>query len=269
MRINVHAGHNPDGKVGCGAIGLIKESTENRNVKNEVVRQLQALGHTVYDCTVDDGTSAGNILTKIVNKCNAHTVDLDVSIHFNAGAKNTAGNGKTTGTECYIYSDNSKAKSYAQAVCKAISELGYKNRGIKVRTDLYFLRNSKAPAMLIECCFVDDKDDIKLYNVQSMASAIVKGITGQSVAAQPVSKPVQAQTPQTAQASGAFMVKVIVDELNYRAGAGTEHKVNGTIRDKGTYTIVETAKSKDGGTWGKLKSGAGWINISSKYVTRV
>lgn len=266
MRINVHAGHNPDGKVGCGAIGLIKESTENRNVKNEVIRQLQALGHTVYDCTVDDGTSAGNVLTKIVKKCNAHTVDLDVSIHFNAGAKNTAGNGKTTGTEVYVYTDNSKAKSYAQAVCNAISALGYKNRGVKVRTDLYFLRNTKAPAMLIECCFVDDKDDIKLYNVQSMASAIVKGITGQSVAIQPVQT--QQQT-QTAQASGSFMVKVKVDELNYRAGAGTEHKVNGVIKDKGTYTIVETAKAKDGGTWGKLKSGAGWINISNKYVTRV
>lgn len=33
MKINVHAGHNPDGKVSCGAIGLIKESTEAKKVK--------------------------------------------------------------------------------------------------------------------------------------------------------------------------------------------------------------------------------------------
>lgn len=33
MIINVHAGHNPDGKVACGAIGIIRESTEARNVK--------------------------------------------------------------------------------------------------------------------------------------------------------------------------------------------------------------------------------------------
>ena len=58
MVINVHAGHNPDGKVACGAIGIIRESTEARNVKNEVIRQLKGLGHTVYDCTVDNGTSA-------------------------------------------------------------------------------------------------------------------------------------------------------------------------------------------------------------------
>lgn len=44
MRIGVHAGHNPDGKIGCGAIGLIKESTENRNVKNEVIRLLKLAG---------------------------------------------------------------------------------------------------------------------------------------------------------------------------------------------------------------------------------
>ena len=41
MKINVHAGHNPDGKVACGAIGLIKESTEARKVKKEVIRLLR------------------------------------------------------------------------------------------------------------------------------------------------------------------------------------------------------------------------------------
>ena len=61
MIINVHAGHNPDGKVGCGAVGIVRESTENRNVKNEVIRQLKALGHTVYDCTVDDGAAHGSV----------------------------------------------------------------------------------------------------------------------------------------------------------------------------------------------------------------
>lgn len=33
MVINVHAGHNPHGKVACGAVGLISESLENRRVK--------------------------------------------------------------------------------------------------------------------------------------------------------------------------------------------------------------------------------------------
>ena len=196
MRINVHAGHNPDGKVACGAVGLIKESTENRRVKDEVISQLRQLGHSVYDCTVDNGTSASDVLKKIVEKCNAHTVDLDVSIHFNSGAADKTGNGSTTGSEAYVYSTSSKAKSYAEKVCQEIADLGFKNRGVKCSTSLYVLKNTKAPAMLIECCFVDDRDDVQLYDYKDMASAIVKGITGQSVQSEeePDDLPADAET---------------------------------------------------------------------------
>lgn len=179
MVINVHAGHNPDGRVACGAIGIIRESTEARNVKNEVIRQLKAMGHTVYDCTCENGLSASNVLCNIVGKCNAHAVDLDVSIHFNAGAKDNAGNGQTTGVEAYIYSDTSKAKPYAEKIVKAIAALGFKNRGVKINKKLYVLGHTKAPAMLLECCFVDDKDDVAMYDYKSMADSIVYGITGQ------------------------------------------------------------------------------------------
>lgn len=181
MTINVHAGHNPDGKTACGAIGFIQESTEARKVKDEVICQLRQMGHTVYDCTCEAGTSVSNVLTNIVAACNAHTVDLDVSIHFNSGARDAAGNGKTTGVEVLTYSASSKAKGYAEKVCAAVAGLGFKNRGVKVRTDLRFLRQTKAPAMLVECCFVDDRDDVQLYDAQKMAEAIVYGITGMKV----------------------------------------------------------------------------------------
>lgn len=181
MRINVHAGHNPAGKVACGAVGLINESTEVRRVKDEVISQLRQLGHTVYDCTVDNGTGQKDVLNKIVAKCNAHAVDLDVSIHFNAGAEDERGNGKTTGVEVFVYSAASKAKAFAEKVCRAIAGIGFRNRGVKISTALAVLRNTKSPAMLIECCFVDDRDDVQLYDYRSMASAIVYGITGQRV----------------------------------------------------------------------------------------
>lgn len=181
MKINVHAGHNPDGKIACGAVGLIKESTEARKVKDLVIKYLKQLGHTVYDCTVSNGTSQNDVLKKIVAKCNAHKVDLDVSIHFNSGAKDKKGNKKTTGTEIYIYSLSNKAKSYAQRTVTAIASLGFKNRGVKRSLTLYFLRKTKSPAMLIECCFVDDKDDTTLYSADKMARAIVKGITNKAV----------------------------------------------------------------------------------------
>ena len=131
MVINVHAGHNPDGKAACGAIGYIKESTEARRVKDEVIRMLRELGHTVYDCTVDNGTSKSDVLKKIVSKCNAHTVDLDISIHFNS-ATGLEYDGETTGTEVLVYSGYSKARDEAEAVCAAIAELGFENRGVNL-----------------------------------------------------------------------------------------------------------------------------------------
>lgn len=181
MVINVHAGHNPDGKTACGAVGLIKESTEARRVKDEVISQLKALGHTVYDCTVNNGTGKKDVLQKIVAKCNAHDVDLDVSIHFNSAANDRAGNGKTTGTEVLLYSNASRSHTYAENVCKALALLGFKNRGVKYNPALYVLKNTKAPAMLIEVCFVDDKDDVELYDCKKAADAIVYGITGKYV----------------------------------------------------------------------------------------
>ena len=46
---------------------------------------------------------------------------------------------------------------------------------------IHIFRKANAPAMLVECCFVDDKDDQKIYNAEKMANAIVKGITGLEV----------------------------------------------------------------------------------------
>ena len=57
--------------------------------------------------------------------------------------------------------------------------------------------------------------------------------------------------------SNEFKVKVNVDVLNIRSGVGTSCKVVGQIKDRGVYTIVEKQ-----GSWGKLKSGAGWISLN-------
>ena len=176
MRINVHAGHNPDGKIACGAIGIIKESTEARKVVKKLKKILRERGHTVYDCTTNIGTSQRNVLERIVKKCNAHPVDIDVSIHFNSGANDRNGNGKTTGCEVLVYSLKGNAFKYAASVCRSIESLGLKDRGVKERRDLYVLRHTNAPAMLVECCFVDDKDDVNRYTAKKMAKAIADGI---------------------------------------------------------------------------------------------
>lgn len=244
MKINIHAGHNPDGRIACGAVGLIKESTEARKVKNEVIRLLRNSGHTVYDCTVDNGTSQNDVLSTIVDKCNNHEVDLDISIHFNSGRNDKKGDDATGGTEVYVYSKSSKAKSAAEKICKAIAALGYKNRGVKTSTSLYVIKHTNSPSMLIECCFVDDKDDIEIYNYKTMAEAIVRGITGKN----PTSK--------------SYKVKVSSQTLNVRMGPGFKYPSVGKVERNEVYTIVDTENN-----WGKLKSGAGWISL--KYTEKV
>ena len=63
-----------------------------------------------------------------------------------------------------------------------------------------------------------------------------------------------------------YMVQVTATALNVRADAGTNHKITGVIKDKGTYTIIGE-KTVSGKTWGLLKSKLGWISLA--YTKRV
>ena len=58
-----------------------------------------------------------------------------------------------------------------------------------------------------------------------------------------------------------FKVRVKITDLNIRKGPSTIYGKVGVIAP-GVYTIVEVK-----GSWGKLKSGAGWINLN--YTERV
>lgn len=65
--------------------------------------------------------------------------------------------------------------------------------------------------------------------------------------------------------SKSFIVRVEIKNLNIRKGPGTKYAKAGYC-PVGSYTIVET-KSANGYTWGRLKSGAGWIAL--EYAKRV
>lgn len=65
-----------------------------------------------------------------------------------------------------------------------------------------------------------------------------------------------------------FKVKILDSALNIRSGTGVSNKAVGVIRGGGIYTIV-AVEQVGASVWGKLKSGAGWINIGEKYCERV
>ena len=166
---NVHAGHS---LVCRGASGLLDEVNEDRKVKDKVIQLLREAGHTVYDCTDDSGKTQSQNLKNIVTKCNAHSVALDISIHLNAGGG--------TGSEVWIY--NSKNTEIASRISSKISSsLGISNRGVKVSKSLYVLKRTKAPAVLVECCFVDSEKDRNAWNTDVCAKAIVEGILNTTV----------------------------------------------------------------------------------------
>jgi N-acetylmuramoyl-L-alanine amidase len=261
MKLNIHAGHGPDGKVACGAVGLIKESTEARTVKDKVIQYLRKAGHTAYDCTCNNGTSQNDVLQKIVKKCNSNIVDLDVSIHFNSGANDKKGNGKSTGVEVLVYSEKSKAYDEAKRVCEKLAKIGFKNRGVKVRDDLYVLRKTNAAALLIEVCFVDDKDDVEIYkkNVDNISKAIAEALINK-----PITEKVAVELPQKKQTS--YVVRITADVLKIRKGAGVSYGTNGSVKKGEAYTIIDekwNGKTK----WGLLKSKRGWLSL--KYTEKV
>ena len=169
---NVHAGHCPQGKGASGAVGLLQESVEDRKVKNRVISALKNNGHIVYDCTCEEKTTKNGCLKKIVEKCNAHKVDLDVSIHLNAGGG--------SGVEVWCY--DSKTAPIASQICVNVSNaLGIPNRGVKYSKSLYVLKHTKAPALLVECCFVDSQNDYSKWNADKCGDAIASAIAGKTV----------------------------------------------------------------------------------------
>lgn len=182
---NIHAGHN---FYTPGAVGYFSETEQDRIVKNKVIELLRNEGHTVYDCTDEDGRSESQNLANIVTLQNSHVVDLDVSIHFNAY------NWSAYGVEVLQFS--SRTQAVAERILKNIVDLGFKNRGVKDGSSLCVLRKSNCPAILIECCFCDSDIDNGIYNADKMAIAIVKGILNKSSISN-ITTTTPIQTPST------------------------------------------------------------------------
>ena len=202
-KYNVHGGHN---SIVPGASKYLNEVTEDRKVKNKVIQLLKAAGHTVYDCTDDSGKTVGANLANIVAKCNKHTVDLDISIHLNAGGG--------TGAEVFYYTGSTAGKTKAAAVSqKVAAALGIRNRGAKSSSGLYVLKNTKATAILVECCFVDSKTDQGKWNVDKCAAAIVEAITGK--AATTSTTPSGTSSADHGGSPGHYWATMRMEHLNY------------------------------------------------------
>ena len=151
-----------------GAHGYIDEVDEARRMVNEVDNILKTEyngdGYVYHD---DTSTSQSQNLRTITNFHNSKDRRLDLSVHFNASASASA-----TGVEVLHYGGHTSiAAKLSKAMAKA---LGLADRGQKVRKDLYVLKNTNRPALLLEVCFVSSKKDADAYkrNFDKLCHAI-------------------------------------------------------------------------------------------------
>ena len=170
MKILLIAGH---GAGDCGAVGCgYKEADLTREVVKLVQPKLSSYA------TVEVSDMSVNWFNNRA-KLPLSGVDYVLEIHFNACVNDAKGNGITTGAEVYV-TTSEKGTTVEEKILKGIASLGYKNRGVK-RKNYSVINHCKSKGIssaLLEVCFIDDADDMRIYTAKkdAIADAITKGI---------------------------------------------------------------------------------------------
>lgn len=170
MKILLIAGHGggDPGAMGCG----YKEADLTREVVKLVSSKLSKYA------TVEVADTSVNWF-KNKSKLPLSGVDYVFEVHFNACVNDTKGNGVTTGTEIYV-THSEKGTTVEEKVVKGIASLGFKNRGVKRMNwaVINYCKSKGISSALLETCFIDDADDMKIYTAKknAIAEAIANGI---------------------------------------------------------------------------------------------
>ena len=88
----------------------------------------------------------------------------------------------------------------------------------------------------------------------------------------PVTEPVietTAPVETTAPAAREYTLRIEDPETMIYAGPAFLSGAVAMVEEAGTYTIVEEAQDRDGNTWGRLKSGAGWICLTEPALAPI
>lgn len=250
IKVFISAGH---GGKDPGAIGNgLKEKNLNLAIAMACAKYL---GNNNILVKLSRQTDENDPVGEEVLEANHFYADLAVSFHENAG--------KGNGSETYYYADCEKGKALARCLENASISLGQNSRGIKPTKSLYFINKTAMPAVLVETAFIDNAADISIIDNKEKQAAFGR-VYGEAIldyinhtTAPPDSVPKPAD----------LLIKAKVP-LNVRKGPGVEYQVTGELDTQYKYTIIQEAQALDGGTWGKLKSGWGWVNVSEKYVER-
>ena len=177
-KIYIDQGHNPvNPNAGAEGNGFREQDLVQR-IGILTANSLQANGFDVRVSrpTPDTqlGTSNATSLAARVNDANSWGADLFVSLHTNASELSSV-----SGTEGLVFRRGGEAERAAEDMVRQISyATGLKDRGVTVRTNLYVLRRTRMPAVLLELGFITNQNDADLmaYNPGLFAAGITNGI---------------------------------------------------------------------------------------------
>ena len=165
-----HGGSDP-GAVANG----VKEKELNLSIAKACRDMLVKYGVSVKMSRAKD---ENDTLSEEIKECNAFSPDLAVDIHNNAGGGD--------GAEVFYHYGGGKSKILAENILSEIVKVGQNSRGAKIRKnssgkDYYgFIREISAPAVIVECAFVDNATDLQILATegdrQKVGQAIAKGI---------------------------------------------------------------------------------------------
>lgn len=163
MKTLIIAGH---GAGDPGAISQIGTTWREADLTREAAAQLaSALGADLYDPARNAYADYQN--GSLSKRARFEDYDYCLELHFNAAARDTAGDGRTTGTEIY-YPSAGKPSGEEGRILSAISGFGLKNRGTK--RGAFAVINTAARAgcraNLLELCFLDDRDDMAIWSAK-------------------------------------------------------------------------------------------------------
>ena len=153
-------------------------NTREWSLNDRIADKLEALLRS-YECEVlrtDDTTGKRDVaLDERVNKANKWGADVFISIHHNAGINGRSGGG----TVVYYYSSNPERATQARALYDHITALTglVGNRSAKVaKYGYYVIKNTKAPAFLIENGFMDSTTDVPVILTEAHANKTARGL---------------------------------------------------------------------------------------------
>lgn len=179
MKIAITVGHSILKNGNCtSAGGYVQEYKYCKELAPLIANYLKQEKHTVdvIVCPERQFNKAYEEKTYKLSKVNRKGYDLLVELHLNAF------NGSAKGTEVLYYSD--RGKIYAQRVNDKLDDI-FTDRNIKKRTDLYILRDTDCPAILVEAFFCDNKEDYQkadeAHEKDLIARKIAEGILNKNL----------------------------------------------------------------------------------------